>query len=183
MRTLVVGGAASGKSEFAEGLCLRAAAPRVYLATMEPIGDASAQRIERHRALREGKGFATVERARDVGALAGALPGGCSLLVEDVGNLVANELFSGKGAPAAESPEALGRLAEMVSRDLEALSAAAAHTVFVSVDVFSDGVGYDSQTAAYLRVLAQVNARLAQACERAVEVVCGIPVWMKGEGA
>ena len=39
MFTLVVGGAASGKSEYAEQLILRAGAlPRYYVATMEPFG-------------------------------------------------------------------------------------------------------------------------------------------------
>ena len=38
MFTLVVGGAASGKSEYAEQLILRAGAlPRYYVATMEPL--------------------------------------------------------------------------------------------------------------------------------------------------
>ena len=70
--TLVIGAAASGKSAYAESLCLGHDGPRVYLATMEPFGEEGARRIARHRALREGKGFSTLERTRDVGA---AVPG------------------------------------------------------------------------------------------------------------
>lgn len=55
--TLVIGAAASGKSAYAESLCLGHDGPRVYLATMEPFGEEGARRIARHRALREGKGF------------------------------------------------------------------------------------------------------------------------------
>ncbi len=66
--TLVIGAAASGKSAYAESLCLGHDGPRVYLATMEPFGEEGARRIARHRALREGKGFSTLERTRDVGA-------------------------------------------------------------------------------------------------------------------
>ena len=40
MFTLVIGGAASGKSEYAESLLLGAPGPRYYLATMEPMEDA-----------------------------------------------------------------------------------------------------------------------------------------------
>ena len=51
--TLVIGAAASGKSAYAESLCLGHDGPRVYLATMEPFGEEGARRIARHRALRE----------------------------------------------------------------------------------------------------------------------------------
>ena len=60
--TLVIGAAASGKSAYAESLCLGHDGPRVYLATMEPFGEEGARRIARHRALREGKGFSTLAR-------------------------------------------------------------------------------------------------------------------------
>ncbi len=95
--TLVIGAAASGKSAYAESLCLGHDGPRVYLATMEPFREEGARRIARHRALREGKGFSTLECSRDVGAAAPGLPRGCTLLLEDVGNLVANELFAEGG--------------------------------------------------------------------------------------
>ena len=53
--TLVIGAAASGKSAYAESLCLGHDCPRVYLATMGPSGEgAAASRAT--RALREGEG-------------------------------------------------------------------------------------------------------------------------------
>ena len=104
MMTLVVGGAASGKSAYAERLIARLdAAHRVYLATMEPIGAEAAQRIEKHRAMREDGGFETVECY--VNLLTVELPPDSAVLLEDIGNLCANELFSpdGSGEAAAES--------------------------------------------------------------------------------
>ena len=96
MTALVFGGAASGKSGWAEDLicALPRTGPLIYLATMEPWGGEAAARIGRHKALRAGKGFScTVERPRD---LAGwAPPAGSAVLLEDLGNLAANELFSG----------------------------------------------------------------------------------------
>ena len=71
MLSLVVGASASGKSEYAEALtlALSPACPRVYLATMEPYDAESRVRVARHQALRVGKGFATVERPRDLAGL------------------------------------------------------------------------------------------------------------------
>ena len=62
MFTLVVGGAASGKSEYAEQLILRAGAlPRYYVATMEPFGAEARARIARPRVLRAQKRVETIE--------------------------------------------------------------------------------------------------------------------------
>ena len=69
MTALVLGGAASGKSGWAEDLIcsLPRTGPLIYLATMEPWGGEAAERIGRHRALRAGKNFScTVERPRDL---------------------------------------------------------------------------------------------------------------------
>ena len=176
-RQLVIGAAASGKSAYAESLCLGHDGPRVYLATMEPFGEEGARRIARHRALREGKGFSTLERTREVGAAVPGLPRGCTLLLEDVGNLVANELFA-EGGLSPRDPDAAAR---EVLGGIERLAQAAAYTVVVTVDVFADGMRYDEGTEAWRRALARVNAGVAALADRAVEVVYGIPVWMKGE--
>ena len=64
MIALVTGGASSGKSAFAEQLALSLPGPHVYAATMRH-GDAETEaRIERHRAMRAGKGFVTIELAK-----------------------------------------------------------------------------------------------------------------------
>ena len=62
MVLLVLGGAASGKSQYAEDRVLQFPGEnRVYVATMECFDEESRQRIQRHRNMRAGKGFQTVE--------------------------------------------------------------------------------------------------------------------------
>ena len=101
MFTLVIGGAASGKSEYAEELILASPLrPRIYIATMEPFGAEGQARIARHRELRRGKGFQTVERYTGIAGL--KLPAGGAVLLECLGNLAANELYSPAGAGTAE---------------------------------------------------------------------------------
>ena len=90
---LVCGGAASGKSAYAESMLCRLSgdAPRIYLATMMPFGDEAASRIARHRAQRAGAGFET--RECPCGLPDVSVPPDSAVLLEDIGNLCANELF------------------------------------------------------------------------------------------
>ena len=70
MVILVTGGSGSGKSEFAERLLtLLQKKNRIYIATMQPYGEESLERIRRHQLQRKDRGFTTVERYRDIGKL------------------------------------------------------------------------------------------------------------------
>ena len=53
MLTLVLGGAASGKSAYAESLVLKTGLPRYYLATMQVWDAECAARVEKHRKIRK----------------------------------------------------------------------------------------------------------------------------------
>ena len=171
MVTLVLGGAASGKSACAEDLLLAAPAwPRVYVATMEPWGEEARRRIERHRQLRAGKGFETWEAPR--AAELAAVPPGCAALLECVTTLAANECFGPAGFDGAE---------ERIVAGVEALCRRAADAVLVSGDLFSDGYTYPPETERYLSVLAAVNGELAAQSDRVIEVCCSIPIFHKGE--
>lgn len=170
MLTLVIGGAASGKSRYAEGLFAGAGGPLYYIATMEPWDGECRRRIERHRAQRAGKGFETLERYRDLAGL--TLPGRGGALLECVSNLAANELYSPQGAGP--------RTAEAVLEGIDRLSAQCGRLVVVSNEVFMGGRGYEGDTLRYMEVLARINRGLAARAGCAVEVVAGLPVFHKG---
>ena len=96
MFTLVIGGSASGKSEYAEGLVLASPhRPRYYIATMEPFDGEGRARVAKHRAMRAEKDFETVERYTGLASV--RLPRRGAALLECVGNLAANELYSPGG--------------------------------------------------------------------------------------
>lgn len=62
MMAVVTGGSGSGKSAFAEDKILSLGqGKRFYIATMHPYDEESYKRVERHRKMRAGKGFETVE--------------------------------------------------------------------------------------------------------------------------
>ena len=170
MLTLVVGGAASGKSEYAERLVLQTALPRYYLATMQVWDAECAARVEKHRRMRAEKQFETLECPLHLGTV--HLPARGTALLEDLGNLTANELYDPAGAGEAAASailDGLGRLAAQCE-----------HLVVVSNEVFSGGADYAGDTDRYLQALAQVNNALAARADAVVRVVCGIPVYYKG---
>lgn len=169
MLIYVTGGSGSGKSAFAESLIVQhGAAHRAYIATMEPFGEDGAARIARHRSLRTGRGFTTYERPRDLAGL--VLPIGCAALLEDLTNLFANEWFGGVRDGATDR----------VLAGLDRLTATADLTVVVGNDLFSDGMDYDWETLAYLHALAELNRAVAARSHQVWEVVCGIPILLKG---
>ena len=174
---LITGGSGSGKSAFAERLLLREATGRpVYLATMAQRDGESLRRIARHRAMRAahgqeaGRAFATVERSTDIGGA--EVEAGDFVLLEDLGNLLANEIWSPAGAG--------DRAEAAILAGIDALLERAALLVVVSNEIFSDGCGYDEGTLGYIRALGRLHQALVRRAGAAAEVVCGIPVWKKG---
>ena len=174
MVTLIIGGAASGKSAYAEELAMQSpGVPRLYVATMLAQDAESRARVKRHRALRRGKGFFTVECPLALEKL--FVPTGAAVLLECLSNLLANECYC---------PEGAGEHAEAsILRGMDRLFTTAADVIVVSNAIFSDGIQYDSSTQGYLAQLGCLNEALANRADRVVEVVCGIPIVQKGRGA
>lgn len=173
MFTLVIGGSASGKSEFAESLILASLhRPRLYIATMEPFDEECRARIARHRRMRAEKQFETVEHYTSLSSL--RLAGGGCVLLECLGNLTANELYSPAGARTVE-----GALDAILS-GVDALLGQCEDLVAVSNETFTGGNCYAGETDNYLRLLADVNRALARRADRVCEVICGLPQFYKG---
>ena len=197
---LVTGGSGSGKSEYGEGLILDIPdGERFYIATMESSGREAERRIARHRKLREGKGFFTIERPRDLGGLILPGEGRKNVLLECVSNLAANEMFGGGACGSAEpageagacglaepaqetGPDRLTELARRIVSDIRSLARQADHLVIVTNQVGEDGCCYDRETRAYIALVGRVNQELAKLADQVTEVVFGIPVVVKGEG-
>lgn len=176
MFTLVIGGSASGKSDYAERhvLSLEGGGPRIYIATMEPFGEEARARIARHHALRRDRGFETIECYRNIGSL--RLPADSNVLLEDLGNLMANELFGNDAAAVDEETDLPDRIAE----EIEKVFSDCAHMTIVTNEIFSGGKNYEGETLIYLRALARLNRILAKRADYVVELVCGLPDVLKG---
>ena len=172
MTALVFGGTASGKSEFAETLAAQGnQRTRIYLATMEPFGQEGQNRIARHRLLRREKGFVTLEQYTALKSL--HVESGSTVLLEDLGNLCANEMFSPAGCGG---PRAYWEIREGIST----LCAQAERIVIVSNDIFSGCEQYGGEMADYLSLMDGLHQWIAGFADLVVEVVCGIPIYHKG---
>ena len=160
MFIIVTGGSASGKSEYAENLVPNTGS-RVYLATMEPFGTEAETRIARHRKLREGKGFETIECPVNIEKVLEACRGK-DVLLEDLPNLVANEMFSSHAHSTVGIAEQILDLAH-ISESL----------ICVTGILTADGRKYDESTMKYLKELAAIERTLAAHADRVIEVACG----------
>ena len=190
MITLVLGGSGSGKSAYAEHL-LDGKTNKYYIATMQVYDAEGEKKVARHRRLRAGKGFVTIEQPRDIGevdfskraqqAMEPPDRAGqnvterprCALL-ECMSNLVANEMF------AENKIRLRDEVTAQILDGIEALNSQLAHFLIVTNNVFEDGISYEETTAEYIEAMGQVNERLAAMADTVIEVVAGIPVVWKG---
>ena len=187
MMELVTGGSGSGKSASAESvicgkhrlLCETTEnAPLYYIADMVPYGRETEKKIEAHRKMRAGKGFATLEWYVDLPGKISApdspeLKGSCVLL-ECVSNLTANEMYEPAGAQNTG-----GDTPESVIKGVRMLKERCAHLVVVTNDVFRESVTDSEEMTAYKGNLGMINRALAEMADQVTEVVFGVPVCIK----
>ena len=158
MIILVTGTHNSGKSALAEELAIGTQDPvRYYLATMEVLDDAGRKRVLKHRRLREGKGFLTIERTCDVTkALSDMKDAERSVvLLECMANLVGNEMHR---AGSLEENSFVSRIMD----DILFLAAHVRHLIVVTDEYEKDARGYDDETRTYVRLLDLVNEKLME---------------------
>ena len=168
MLTLITGGCKCGKSSIAEDILSDFSGRKIYIATMEPYCDEAHKAIERHRKMRLGKGFETIEKYTDIQDV--TVPNGCGILLECACNLMANEMFSKGG----KSP------AQKIMSGISKLSDRAERFIIVTNQVGDDGIEYPDETMEYIRQMGLLNAAIAQAADVVIEAVYGVPVYLKG---
>lgn len=170
MMILVTGGSGSGKSAFAEDCVLALGEKkRIYIATMFPFDEESKKRVARHRNMRKGKGFETVECYTGLKNV--RIDKNSTVLLECMSNLVANEMYDPSGA--GENAE------ESILAGIHKLQKASDDLVVVTNEVFSDSMTDNPEMEKYLKLLGNINLRMGERADLVTEVVYGIPVERK----
>jgi adenosylcobinamide kinase/adenosylcobinamide-phosphate guanylyltransferase len=166
--SLVIGGARSGKSTFAEGLVTATPCARRYIATAEAWDDEMRDRIARHREDR-GADWLTVEAPLDLAAaLAKAEPG--EVVLVDCATLwLTNHMLADHDLNAK-----IGEL-------LTALASCAAPVVIVSNETGWGIVPENALARRFRDEQGRLNQRLAAQAGLVVTVIAGLPMVLKGQ--
>ena len=164
--TLVLGGARSGKSRYAEALVTTHPPPWLYVATAQALDDEMRARVAAHRAARGDAGWQTVEEPLD---LAAALrdAGGQPALVDCLTLWLTNLMLGGHDIAAAE--DALDA----------ALDARAAPTVLVANEVGLGIVPDNALSRRFRDEAGRLNQRVAARADAVVLTVAGLPLGIK----
>ena len=175
MIVLVVGGAKSGKSMFAQNLSKslneslknpisgqldgeieREVGKLYYVATMNPYDLEDLKRIENHLREREGYGFNTIEET-----------------LNSITSLVTNYMFRGKEFYKDVSDDILSGILEIINNSK--------NVVIVSDYLFSDSIQYDCYTENFRKEIGVVNRKLAKIADTVVECSYGNIIYHKGK--
>ncbi len=168
-RTLVIGGARSGKSRTAEALALRTGLEPVYVATATAWDAEMEARIARHRDGRAGAGWHTVEAPLGlVDVLRREAVPGRVLLVDCLTLWLSNVMLAGHDAER-EGATLLAALPDLM-----------APVFFVSNEV-GWGIVPDTRLGRDFRdAQGLLNQSMARACDRVLLVAAGLPLVLKG---
>lgn len=168
--TLILGGAASGKSHFAERLAIDSGISVTYVATAEAKDAEMRERIDRHRYSRP-KHWRTIEVPLDVAAILQKPPKGVILL--DCATVwLSNQFLRSETGLVTEK-----------DRLLEALNTCSVPVIVVSNEVGTGIVPTNSVARSFREAQGRLNIDLAAIAELVVLVVAGLPQVLKGEFA
>jgi adenosylcobinamide kinase/adenosylcobinamide-phosphate guanylyltransferase len=166
---LVLGGARSGKTGFAERLAMANSTSPAYLATAEAHDEEMAERVATHRRTREGR-FTTIEEPIELSiAILKASKSHDVILVDCLTLWITNLLIAGRDVAALV--DELGETLALVNQ---------AKVILVSNEV-GLGIVPDNAMARNFRDLAgAAHQRLAEICAEVYFVAAGLPMQMKG---
>ncbi len=168
--TLVLGGARSGKSAYAEGLIADYPAPWIYIATAQAFDDEMRVRIGRHRA-RRGDGWLTLEAPHELAKAIADAPAAQPVLVDCLTLWLSNRLLA-----AADLAADRARLCAV-------LQLRKAPTVLVAAEVGLSVVPENALARAFRDAAGELHQAVALVAGHVALTVAGYPVTVKGARA
>jgi adenosylcobinamide kinase/adenosylcobinamide-phosphate guanylyltransferase len=178
---LILGGARSGKSAFAQQMAQELGGERVlFVATAEAGDEEMRQRIEQHRRERP-EGWRTLEAQRDVGCAILEQAGDAEAILVDCVTMLVSNLLVEAGDPFVAEIET------RVMSEVETLAACAeqlsGHFIVISNEVGMGLVPPYPLGRAYRDLLGKVNQVLARAADEVYLLIAGVPMPIKGGGS
>lgn len=166
--SLVLGGAASGKSTFAESLVLQSGNTPVYLATAQVFDDEMAAKIARHRQMR-GTGWTTIEEPLDLTPVLAQITPDQTVLI-DCATLWLTNVILGEHDLDAHTNALLA-----------AIAACQGPVVVVSNEVGQGIVPDNALSRKFRNAQGRLNQQIAGKADLVVAVMAGLPLVLKGQ--
>lgn len=165
--TLVLGGARSGKSAYAERLLTGIPGPWAYVATAEAFDDEMRQRIKHHKS-RRGAGWVDHEAPLEVADVLANRIAELPSLVDCLTLWTSNLMHANRPVPEA-TDELLTAVAKRV-----------APCVMVSNEVGLGIVPDNALARAFRDEAGRLNQKIAAAADKVIFVAAGLPLTLKG---
>ena len=165
--SLILGGARSGKSAFAERLAITANRPRTYIATSQAFDAEMEAKIAKHRQDR-GPDWQTIEAPLDIGAALAEVAPDSVVLIDCLTLWLSNQMHAEVDIEAE------------ITKLLTVLSAEPNPVICVSNEV-GMGLVPDTPLGRQFRELqGHLNRKIAEQADLAVFVAAGLPLTLKG---
>ncbi len=165
--SLVIGGAASGKSAVAEGLVKGTGRNLVYLATAQAHDTEMRAKLRKHKEQR-GEGWRTIEEPLDIGRTLATISGDNAVLLDCLTMWLSNQML-------AENP-----LDEAEAELMAGLALCPAPLVIVTNEVGLSVVPENALARQFREAQGRLNQKIAAKAELVVNVVAGLPQVLKG---
>ena len=177
---LIIGGARSGKSGFAQELALKLGEPVLFVATATAGDEEMAERIAQHRKARPAT-WSTLEATTGIGDKICGQLGQAEVVIVDCITLLVNNIFSrydqqGEQINASQVEEEITTEIEGLIKSIKRIDA---RFIIVTNELGTGLVPPSKVARLYRDLLGKANQKLAEVSEEVYLLVAGIPVRIK----
>lgn len=165
--TFILGGAASGKSKYAEEICLKSNKSKAYLATSQIFDQEMQEKVKRHL-MQRGAGWNTFEEPLEPGKILRQLRPDQICLLDCATMWLSNHLLAESDLETAQNSL------------FEAINACPAELVIVSNEVGFGIVPENALARRFREAQGRLNIALAARADTVVQVIAGLPQVLKG---
>lgn len=181
---LVTGGARSGKSNFAESLCINRNNSTAYIATSIPFDDEMKDRVKKHKESRP-QNWRTYEIYKDIYSIIDNISKEYETVILDCVTLLVNNLMFTYGIEIDEATsEDINELEDYIKKQVNKLLNEVEKTKLYFVVVTNElGMGVvpaNKLSRVYSDIVGRINQQISSRSDEVYFVVSGIPMKVKG---
>lgn len=181
---LVTGGARSGKSNFAEKLCIDQNNSTAYIATSIPFDDEMKDRVKKHKESRP-QNWNTYEIYKDIYSIIKEISNKHETVILDCVTLLVNNLMFTYDmdidkANQEEINELEKYIKDQVKKLIEEIKKTNLYFVVVTNELGMAVVPANKLSRVYTDIVGRINQQIASQSDEVYFVVSGIPMKIKG---